>query len=265
MTLKHLTLTTLTLASLFSTSTFANGDYQMSCNVNINGNIAFANNELTVESASQESILFTATGAVLLDGKPVTLSAEEKALALRYYKDVEASIPMVVDVTLEALKITDIALEEVFTGLLGAKSKVPQTLNVRINDIANSVKEHVYQDPNSLTFNSAQLKSDLGVGDKLEQEIEQMKAEIVSSVMGQLIVAIGQSMMNGGGNFAQLEARMGSLAQDIELKAKELGASLKEKSGDLCDKMKSLDETETQLQKVSKLGNLDTIYFYKKA
>lgn len=265
MNIKKLSAVTFTCAMLLAGNTYASTDYQMSCDINISSDIAFANKELLLQSAKQEDILFTANGSVLVSGKQIKLSKEEKALALNYFSEVENAIPMVVEITVEALKVTDIALVEVFSGLLGENSALPRKLNGRINGIATSVHDHVYQNPESLTFNSAQLKKELGLGTGLEQEIEQMKAEIVSSVMGQLIVAIGKSMMNGGGDFSALEKRMGNLAADIEQKAKFLGESLKDKTAGLCDKVEALDETETKLRKIKELRYLSTFHFTKKA
>ncbi|MFT6270339.1 MAG: hypothetical protein ACJAVV_003173 [Alphaproteobacteria bacterium] len=265
MTVNKLIAITLTCTSLFAGNAFAHDDYQISCDTNITSNIAFSDNELVVQSTKQEDILFKANGTVFLDGTQVALTTDEQKLAQIYYKDVEAAIPMVVDITIEALKITNMALVEVFTGLLGEDNELPQELNIRINDIAKSVEEHVYQDPNSLTFNSAYLKDDIGLGDDLDQEIDEMKAEIISSVMGQMIVAIGKSMLNGDGDFSKLETRMENLGQDIEIKAEALAEGLKEKSIDLCDKIKTLDETETKLRKVDELRYLNTIHFNKNA
>ncbi|MFT4653288.1 MAG: hypothetical protein ACJA0G_000195 [Kangiellaceae bacterium] len=265
MTFNKLAALTLTCTSLFAASTFAQNDDHMSCNANITGNIAFANNELVVKSTKQEDILFKSNGTVFVDGDQIVLTSYQQKLARSYHNDVEASIPIVVDLTIEALKITDMALVEVFTGLLGEGSKLPQKLKLRINDISNSIKTHVYQDPNSLTFNSLYLKDDLGLGADLEQEVEEIKAEIISSVMGQVIVAIGQSMLKGDGEFSELETRMKNLGKDIEKRAQGLAQDLKEKSVNLCEKIKTLDRTETELRKIDELRYLDTIHFNKKA
>jgi hypothetical protein len=265
MTLKKLTVITLACANLFVSSAFASNDYQLSCNVNISSDILFANKELIVKSSEQEAILFKANGAVYVNDRKITLTKNEQKLAQRYYKDVEASVPMVVDIAVEILKITDLALKEVFSGLLGKNSSLPEKLNARINGVTTTLKDHVYQDPNSLTFDSAHLKRNLGLGNELTKEIEQIKAEIVSTLMGQLMVAIGQSMMNGGGDFTALESRMANLAKDIEKKAKTLGDSVKESAAALCDKIEALSKTEKELRKVYELRYLDTVYFTKKA
>jgi hypothetical protein len=262
---KKLTAIAVTFTSLFAVNAFAQSDYQLSCDTNINSNIEFANNQLVVKSTKDEDILFKSNGVVFVDGKEISLTSEEQSLTKSYYSDVEASIPMVVDITVEALNITSVALTEVFKGLLGENTQLPAKLDLRINGVATAIKEHVYQDPDSLTFNSGYLKGDLGLGDNLDEEIEEIKEEVVSSMMGQLLMAIGKSMLNGDGNFADLEQRMTTLGQDIEQKAQALAKGLEEKSKSLCDKIKSLDDTEEQLRKIDELRYLDTIHFNNKA
>lgn len=264
MTFTHIAAISVTCASLLSASVFAQNDYNINCDTNITSELAFANNKLMVKSTKQEDIVFTANGMVVVDGKTLTLSDEEKKLAQRYFTDIEASIPMVVDITVEALQITNMALTEVFKGLLGPQSQLPQTLSVRINDVSTAIKSHVYQDPNSLTFNSAYLKEDLGLGTELDEEIDKIKEEIITSVMGQVIMAIGKSMLSGDGNFADLEARMETLGTDIEKKAEVLAKGLEDKSNALCDNIKRLDATETQLSSIPQLQYLDTIQFNKR-
>lgn len=242
---------------------YAYNDYQLSCETNITSNIIFADKQLTVRSTTDEDILFDSAGRVKVDGKSISLTKEEQKLAQRYFNEVEATIPIVVDITVEALKITNMALTEVFTGLLGEDSELPQTLNNRIDKVTDAIKTHVYQDPNSLTFNSAYLKDDLGLGNDLDTEIESMKAEIISSMMGELMVSLGKAMLSGDGDFSDLGTRMENLGIDIDQKAELLSKNLEEKSLVLCERIKGIDDTETQLRSINALQNLNTIHFKK--
>lgn len=262
---KNIAAIAISVTSLYTTSVFSYNDYQLSCDTNITSELLFANNQLMVKSTQQEEIVFTSGGLVSVNGKPVKLTPEERKLTLLYFKEVEASIPIVVDITVEALQITDMALTEVFKGLLGNEAQLPQTLSVRINGITTAIKDHVYQDPKSLTFNSMYLKNDLGVGSELNEEIGKIKEEVVSTIMGQVIVAVGKSMLSGGGNFAELQGRMETLGSDLEAKAQELAKGLEDKSTHLCDKIKLLDDTETTLNQNDALRYLNTITFNKRS
>lgn len=263
MTFKKLTAISFAISAFFGANAFAHNDFQLSCDTNISSNIVFADNQLSVKSTKNEDILFNAEGVVSVDGKQISLTKEEQKLTQRYFNEVEATIPVVVDITVEALKITNMALTEVFTGLLGENSQLPQTINKRIDKVADGIRNHVYQNPNSLTFNSNYLKDDLGLDDDLEQEIESIKEEVVSSMMGELMVALGKAMISGDSDFSELEKRMDNLGDDIEKKAEILSKTLEEKSIDLCERISNIDNTEAQLRNINALENLDTIHFNK--
>lgn len=263
MIFKKLSAISFALTAFFGANAFAHDNYQLSCDTNITSNIIFADNQLTVQSTSNEDILFNSTGEVKVDGKVINLTPEEQILTKRYFDEVEATIPLVVDITVEALKITNLALTEVFTGLLGDDSQLPKTLNTRINKVADAIKTHVYQNPNSLTFNSAYLKDDLGLSDDLETEIESIKEEVISTMMGELMVSLGKAMLSGDSDFSKLESRMNNLGKNIDEKAEILGDKLEKHSIELCDRILIIDDTEAQLRSINALRNLDTIHFNK--
>ena len=263
MTFKKLTAISFAFSAFFAANALAHNNVQLSCDTNISSNIVFADNQLTVKSSTNEDILFNADGIVTVDGKKISLTKEEQKLTQRYFNEVEATIPIVVEITVEALKITNMALTEVFTGLLGEKSQLPQTITKRIDQLADGIRSHVYQNPDSLTFNSHYLKNDLGLNDDLEQEIESIKEEVVSSMMGELMVTLGKAMISGDSNFSELEKRMENLGGDIEKKADILSKTLEEKSLLLCERISKIDDTEAQLRNINALENLDTIHFNK--
>ncbi len=259
MTFTKLATITFTCASVFATSAFAQNNFQSSCDANINADLNFSNNQLLVKSITNQDILFHADGAVFIDGKSISLTAPEQTLTKSYYKGVEETIPMAVDITIEALSITNLALTEVFTGLLGEKNSISSKIDSRLGKVASSIKEHVYQNPDSLTFNSEYLKRDLGLGNDVDQEIQKIQEEIMTAAMGELLLIVGQSMMSGNNDFVGLQKRMENIGDEIEEKAGRVGKQLEKKTTVLCEKLKSLDDTEDQLQKVSALRHLNMI------
>lgn len=263
-------LKTLSIVSLFTLSSCAANalahEYDHnSCNTNLEGELNFANNQFTVQSSEDESILFKANGEVFVDGTKLKLSAQDTAIALQYYNGVESSIPMVVDITTEALSIANYAVTEVFTAFLGEDSSLPQLIDEKLDNAARTIKEHVYQDPNSLTFNSETLEQEFGFNDDFDQQIEEIKDEILSSFMGEIFIAIGKAMLNKDDGFSDFEQRMESLGDDIELRVEQHSNNLKEKSIALCEKMEALEGTESELQKIEALRYLNMIEINNKA
>ncbi len=244
---------------LVSTNVYAHNTIDTSCKANINGDLSFANNQLLVKSTSKEDIVIMPDGLVLVDGKPISLNRQQTGLAKRYFEDVEASIPMVVDVTVEALKITNIALNEVFTGLLGEDSALPGKIKSRLDDLADAIEDHVYQDPDSLTFNTAYLEEDLGFDDNLDAEIESIQNELVAEAMGEMFILLGKAMLTGDSDFSNFEQRMNKMGEEIEQRVESASVQIEEAAEKLCDKIHSLDETENQLQSVHELRHLNMI------
>lgn len=252
-----------TLTSLVSASALAHSNFNMSCQTNLNAELSFANNELLVKSTSEQNILFTANGEVSVDGKRIELNSTEQKLAQQYYNDVEASIPMVVDITVEAINITNLALTEVFVGLLGEQSKVASTIDTKLSDLSHAIEQHVYQDPASLTFNSAYFENDLGLDSNFDQQMEEITEELVSTAMGEIFMVMGKAMLTGSSDFSDLETRMNQVGEEIEQKSELLAAQLEDKAEVLCDRFISLDKTETQLNETKALRDLDLIQLSK--
>lgn len=244
---------------------FAHNDFHLSCETNVSGNLSFANNELTVVSESGKTMLFKPTGVVSVDGNSLNLNSREQKLAQTYYSDIEASIPMVVDITVEALNITKVALTEVFKGFLGEQSELPNLIDNKLTDATKAIEDHVYQNPDSLTFNSTYLSEDLGFDESLDQEIDEIKDELISSMMGQILISMGQSLFSGDTDFSDFEQRMEKMGEEIEQKADIMSKALEEKAELLCEKMQRLNTTENELSKIDGLSELNLIDLQNKA
>lgn len=236
--------------------------FSTSCDSNFNGEMSFTNNTLTVITEENETLLFDANGRVLVDGKLITLNASEQASAQQYFASVERAIPMVTTIAIEAINITNLALTETFTALLGDDSQLPKTINDKLSKLAKGIESHVYQNPESLTFDSAYFENDLGFDNNIEQEIEEMTEEMMSSAVGEVLMALGKAMMSGG-DTSDFETRMENMGKDIELRAEALAKELEAKAENLCGTLREIDDTENQLQSVEALRHLNMVDVHK--
>lgn len=234
-------------------------NFNNSCDTNFNTNMKFANNQLTVITDKKQKVMFDGDGRVLVDGKTISLSSSEQTLAKRYFQDVEQAIPMVTTIAIEAINITNMALTEVFTALLGDNSQLPSLIDEKLGNISKAVEEHVYQNPDSLTFDSAYFEDDLGFDNSLDSEIEEITEALMSSAMGEIFIALGQAMMSDGADMSSFEKRMEKMGKDIETRADALALELEEKAESLCNKLLEIDETENQLQSIDALSDLNMI------
>ena len=233
--------------------------FNNACETNFKSEMKFSNNQLSVTTVKNEQLLFDAEGRVIVDGKPIELSESERKLAQHYYASVEQAIPMVTTVALEAINITNIALSETFTALLGDNSQLPQLISEKLSKVSDAIEHHVYQNPDSLTFDSAYFGDDLEESNKFEDEIDEIKEEVIASAMGEMLIQLGRSMMSGGGDMSDFEKRMENLGNDIEARAEVLAEELKLKAEGLCEKLLDIDNTENQLQSVKSLRNLNML------
>lgn len=243
----------------FSGTIYAHDFNNNTCNTNIDGEISFANNLLEVKSDNDEAIVFNKLGKVSIDGTNIDLSSIQQAAAKAYYENVEASIPLLVEISTEAIDMTRVALTEVFSEILDSNSNLPTVIGNKLEDVSKSIKNHVYADPNSLTFNTQYLEEELGFDNGFDQKLEEIKEEVMASFMGEIFMGIGKAMMNGNGNFDDFEGRMEALGKDIEEKAESLAEKLEQKTQGLCEKFQAIDQAETELQSVKELRGLDII------
>ena len=259
--MKKLSLATFTLLGLFafSSSSFAIEEQHNSCDTNINGEVNFADNLLQVTDKNNDLVVFNKDGEVSLNGKSLTLSNAQKQSAKAYYENIEQAIPMAVDVTLEALNIANIAISEVFVGLLSEETQLPKMLDKKFKEISTSITNYVYQNPESLTFNSQYFEKDLGFEQGVEKEIEAIQEEVMASFMGEVMVAMGKAMMSGDTNISDFETRIEQMSSDLEAKTNKLAEQIEQKAYSLCDKLEAIDKAETQLQTVKELRHLNII------
>lgn len=229
------------------------------CDTNINADLHFSNNELRIITDAKQNILFTQQGTVIVDGKEIDLNQEQQNLAKSYFNDIEQTIPIVASIASEAINITNIALSEVFTALLGENSQVPMMIDERLSAISKGIQDHVYQNPDSITFDTTYLDKDLGLNGDFEREVEEMTEELMATAMGEMLMVLGKAMMSGTGDMDDFEKRMESLSADIETRADALALEIEEKAEVLCDSLLQIDATENQLQNVSELRNLNLI------
>lgn len=172
---------------------------------------------------------------------------------------------MVVDITIEALNITNMALKQVFKGFFGEQTELANLIDQRLTGAANAIEDHVNQNPDSLTFNSVYLWEDLGFDQSLEKEIDDITQELMSKLMGQLFIEMGQALFSGDTTFEDLEARMEAMGTEIEKRADELSVRIEDKTDKLCEKLYSLDSTEDKLNQIDELKNLNLINLKHKA
>lgn len=263
--MKKVIATTIGLCALTAFNVNA-GDYHAEqCDINLNGEISFAEQTLTVTTKSDDEVKITNSYVVFLNGKKLSLSGQETQWVKDYYDGIEQSIPQVMTVAAEGIKIANYAVSEVLRGFLGSESKVATKLEVKLNGLYGQLKDHVYQNPNFLTFDTATLEKELGLGPDFDAEVDKIVSEVMENAMGEFFVQMGKSMMNGQGSIESFEERMSKMGDALESKIEGQTKDIELEAQKLCEMLTTVDESESKVQQIKGLGNVDIVTTSKNA
>jgi len=229
------------------------------CDINLEGELNFAEDTLTITTESNEKVKITDTYMVYVNDKKLTLSDQETKWVQAYYDGIEETIPQVMTVAAEGIKIANYAVTEVLRGFLGNDSRVAAQLETKMNDLYTKLNEHVYQNPKSLTFNTETLEKELGLGADFDAEVDQIMSEVMENAMGEFLVQMGRSMLNGEGSMTTFEQRMEKMGEQIESTMESQTDGIKKEAEKLCDMLTSVEVAESKVQTIKGLSGVDLL------
>jgi hypothetical protein len=263
--MKKVIATTISLCALTAFNVSASQYNSEQCDINLQGDLRFAENTLTLKTEADDEVRITENYMVFLNGQKLALSAGETNWVKEYYRAIEQTIPQVMTVAAEGVKIANYAVTDVLRGFLGAQSKVASQLEIKLNDLYGKLNEHVYQNPKSLTFDSAKLESELGLGTDFNAEVDLLVSDVMENAMGEFLVQMGRSMLNGNGSMGSFEQRMEEMGEAIETKVESQTESIKKEAKKLCEMLTTIDVSENNVQKIKGLNDLDIVTKNKSA
>ncbi len=229
------------------------------CEINLEGELRFADKALTVKTDAKDSIKITADYRVFINDQAQSLSDQETQWVKEYYDSIEQAIPQVMTVAAEGIQIANIAVTEVLRGFLGDESRVATQLETKLNDLHTQLKEHVYQNPDSLTFDTEALETDLAFGADFDAEVDQIVSDIMDNAMGEFLVQMGRSMLSGDGSAEPFEQRMERMGDEIEAKMEGKTDQIEVEAKKLCDMLTTIDASESKVQQIMGLSGVDIV------
>ncbi len=248
-----------------SFSSYAHDFNSDACDVNLNGDIVLANNEMTITSEQNDVILFNRNGDASVNGKTLQLNAQERDTVSSYVEGFERAVPKAIALAAKAIELTNYALGEVFTGLLGEDSSLPGILADKLNALQQKLESHVYQQPDAVTFNSAFFEGSAELDSEFERDIDAAVEEVMGTAMAELLVSLGRSMLSGDSSMENFEDKMTNLGETIEATVEEQSQQLKGDALELCDALKDIEQQEAKLQKIKGLESIDFIHVSNKS
>jgi hypothetical protein len=262
MTLLKSTLLASALILLVSNLAYANNFQNDVCEVNLNGDLVLSSGEVTLTDLNSDVIVLTKAGEASLNGKSVSLSQAEQAHVREYVSGIEEAVPKALELASKAIELTNYALTEVFTGLLGEQSRLPKVLNEKLDALKRKLDAHIYQQPDAITFNGSFFGMNKEQKSEFEADIDAAVEEVLSSAMAEMFVALGRGMLSGNGNLQDLERKMETLSANLEQTIETESEKLADDALKLCTSLDELDRHEAMLQNVEQLKHLD---FFKVA
>jgi hypothetical protein len=229
------------------------------CDINLNGELRFANKTLTIKTKNKDNVKITANYNVFLNDEVLDLSSQETQRVKAYYDSIERTIPQVMTVAAEGVKIANYAVTEVLKSVLGNESNVASQLETKLNDLHTQLKNHVYQNPNSLTYDTEALETGLGFSADFDAEIDQIVSGVMEKAMGEFLVQMGRSILNGETSMGSFEERMEKMGTDIETKVEGEAKQLAVEAKKLCDMLITIDASEGKIQKIKGLSAVDIV------
>jgi len=257
MTLFKSTLLASVLVLLTSNLAYANNYQNDVCEVNLNGDLVLSSGEVTITDRNSDVIVLTKSGDASLNGESVGLSQVEQAHVREYVAGIEDAVPKALELASKAIDLTNYALTEVFTGLLGEQSRLPKVLNEKLDALKRKLDAHIYQQPEAITFNGSFFGMNKEQKSEFESDIDAAVEEVLSSAMAEMFIALGRGMLSGNGNMRDLESRMENLSANLEQTIETESEKLADDALELCMSLDKLDRHETMLQDVEQLKHLD--------
>jgi len=256
----------LMLSTLFlSVSAHAEFGFENQCDINLSGDLSFQQNELTLTTEKDSTVLITQKKDVFVDGKKIALSASQQASINEYYDAIEQSIPQIIEVAKEGLVIANYAVGEALSGLLGANSKAVAMLKDKLQEIESGLEKHVYQHPDYITFDTRTLENDIGVSKQWDSQFDELMAEVMPAAMGEFLMAMGRSMLSGETTGESFEKRMETMGEEIEQKVMARTENIEKVAHKLCESLKSVDAAEDQVAKIPALKDLNIVKINSRA
>ena len=229
------------------------------CDINLNGELRFADNTLTVKTKDEDSIRITANYNVFVNDQVQNLSDQETRWVKAYYDSIEQSIPQVMIVAAEGVKIANYAVTEVLRSFLGNESTTASQLETKLDDLHVQLKDHVYQNPNSVTFDTQALEGGLGFSSDFDAEVEQIVSGVMERAVGEFLVQTGRSILNGETSMGSFEQGMTKMGKDIETKVDGEAKQMKVETKKLCGMLSTIDASESNVQKIKGLSGVDIV------
>lgn len=188
-------------------------------------------------------------GSMSVDGKSVSLTAEQQQISADYAEGIRDAVPQAVEVAVEAMEMATVGVNTAFTALFGENSDIEYKVSQIIERAKDEINENINHSGDEYTIAPNSFDNlENAFDEDFEKEIE----KVAMNSMGSIFSLLGEAMSEGSGDFEQrMEAfgeKMEKMGDNLEQTMEAQGEKLEEQAEALCMQLKEVDKLETQLQ-----------------
>ncbi|BFM13368.1 hypothetical protein R50072_35210 [Simiduia litorea] len=205
--------------------------------------------EGVASTQGEKAYLISPSGGISIDGKPLTLNAEQKQLAANYAQGLQAFIPGLVAFVGDVLELVGKVLGEAFAAAFGENSEASSAIRSSLEKAQLKLAERVSNHEGTYEIKSEGIDA---VDEAFDEEVEQAIEDAVAASMGSIWSLLGSALFSGEGTFAsRMEAfgeKMETLGNSIDKNMDGKTESLERRGEQLCTKARNIERFESRLR-----------------
>lgn len=213
------------------------------CQVELNYDMKVSPTQMVVSENSGELYRFEG-GTLFIGDQKIQLNQQQQQQFEQFQQQLHQGSAMLSQLVQQALALAVEIVDEVLRHF-DIKS---DSTEMMFADLRQQIEAAIGQQGDTFTFATEMIEqTENEMGQLLENNLE----TVISESMGQMMVAIGQAMISGEGDFTErMEAfaqSVNELEQQIETRVEQGSAQIEQQGEQLCQYWLELDQTEKQL------------------
>ena len=246
------------LTVLLSTNVaFAHEDqfHNNACDIQLIQDVTITPDHILIRSNDKTLYDLYKNDMVFYKGEKIQLTPEQKDLVSQYVEDSRNLVPAVNRVVVDSIQVASDALSKTFD-----EFGIDNDIESKFNELQYTLQEQYRMADGTYHFTNDNLHADYA-NEKIDEAIEDVMADLVPSLIGNVLQLVGKAMTEGEDGFAHLEGMDERIEQEIEAQAERL----EEQVEILCQDVKRLNELEDRIQKSSsEFNQFDVINYSDK-
>ena len=172
-------------------------------------------------------------GRLFIDGKEATLSAGDRARILRLEQEMNALVPQLREIVVQAVDIAFDALVEVARGLATDPRETIDSLQ--------QARKKLHDEMDARPLSALN-------GDAIGETIAPVMSEFVPEIIGGAVKGALKAAFGGGGSASDFEKRMQRMERELDVKVERRSKDLEPLAEAMCARLKSMDRIDDEIE-----------------